>query len=518
MRRARETHSGAHAARQLHTLRHMTPSRSVGFVAVLAAIVMGLATLTHAQDLIGRWFSTTPGLTNGTATVTRDVPALDDDPAADDPDPWGFGDLRSLPRDAGGGFVLSPGAWSTTLETYCLYAGKPGPRVGDGYLYSPALTGTHAAIVTRVLERASTVPQVPQEDIQSLVWAILAHARYSSLPPGPRRAADALLTTQDIATIEANVKDRVSETVRNRLLPRLPQPLQTLLEAEARLRDLLATGASYAEQAATAVPDREPDPTPNDREIPTGRWSMTGSYLLRLQPEGYQKTRVDIVLPEATDVVKDDRGRITTLRGLDGFATEVEYDDQVAPLIIPGEPELRGFAFRRVTARLRVDGRDESVTINGEGWTFAGRMTGNGDIEAMVALDADVAVRAGGPSATLRHQARGSSSRYGDAASRYKDAKRQMDKYKAPSQKDVDNLADTGHYQKGVKAALGSSADAKATWLDNHFTRLARAAAYIACRLAGGCDPDEPQGKTFKPGGAATPGKNGSQLVGISGR
>jgi len=496
----------------------MTPSRSLGFLALLIALVMSPAPVTHAQDALGRWFSTSPGLTNDTATVARDVPALDADPDADEPDPWGFGELRSLPRDAGGGFLLSPGAWSTTLETYCLYAGKPGPRTGDGYLYSPELTGTHAAIVTRLLERASTAPQVPQEDIQSLVWAILAHARYSSLPPGPRRAADALLTAQDIATIEANVKDRASETIRRRLLPRLPQPVQTLLEAEARLRDLLATGASYAEQAATAVPDREPDPTPSDRDIPTGRWSMIGSYLLRLQPEGYQKTRVDIMLPEATQVVKDDRGRITSLRGTDGFATEVDYDDQVAPLVIPGEPDLRGYAFRRVTARLRVDGRDESITIEREGWTFAGRMTGNGDVEAMVALDADVAARAGGPSADPRSQARGSSSRYGDVASRYKDAKRQMDKYKAPSQKDVDDLADTGHYQKGVKAALGSSADAKAKWLDNHFTRLARAAAYIACRLAGGCDPDEPTGKTFKPGGAATPGKNGSQLVGISGR
>jgi len=496
----------------------MLASRSGGLLPLLVAIVMSLASLTHAQDLLGRWFSTTPGLTNGTATVARDVPALDDDPEADEPEPWGFGDLRSLPRDAEGGFAVPPGAWSATLETYCLYAGKPGPRVGDGYLYSPALTGTHAAIVTRLLERASTAPQIPQEDIQSLIWAVLAHARYSSLPPGPRRAADVLLTAQDIATIEANVKERASQAVRDRVLPRLPQPLQTLLETEARLRDLLATGASYAEQAAAAVPDREPDPTPNDRDIPAGRWSMSGSYLLRLHPEGYARTRVDIVLPEATDVVRDDRGRITSLRGADGFATEVEYDDQVAPLVIPGEPDLRGYPFRRVTARLRVDGRDESFTIEREGWTFAGRMTGNGEVEDMAARDADVATGASGPSAAPRAQARGSSSRYADAASRYKDAKRQMDKYKAPSQKDVDNLSDTGHYQKGVKAALGSSADAKAKWLDNHFTRLARAAAYIACRLAGGCDPDEPKGKTFKPGGAATPGKNGSQLVGISGR
>ena len=166
----------------------MTPSRPIGFAAALAAIVVSLTPHTQAQDLLSRWFTTTPGLTNSTATVSRDVPALDDDPDGDASEVWGFGDLRSLPRDAAGGFVLPPGAWSTTLETYCLYPGKPGPRGGDGYLYSPTLTGTHASLVTRLLERASTAPQVPQEDIQSLIWAILSHSRYSTLAPGPRRA------------------------------------------------------------------------------------------------------------------------------------------------------------------------------------------------------------------------------------------------------------------------------------------------------------------------------------------
>ena len=494
----------------------MTLSRSAGFVAFVTAGVLSVSPLTRAQDMLGRWFTTTPGLSNSTATATADLPVLDEDPDAESPENWGFGDLRSLPRDAGGGFSLVPGAWSTTVESYCLYAGKPGPREGSGYLYSPRLSGTHAPIVTRLLERASQAPDIPQEDIQSLIWAILTHARYSSLPAGPRRAADALLTRTDIATIEANVKERASQAVIDRLLPRLPEPVQTLLTAEARLRDLLATGGSYADQVAAAVPDREPDPTPTDREVPAGRWTMHGSYLVRFLPETYQKTRVDIVLPEPTDVVRDARGRIIAWRGADGFAAEVDYDDEVAPLTIPGEPDLRGYAFRRVTARLRVDGRDETVTIEREGWTFAGRMTGNGELEAMAALEAEAAARAGGPSAGALRQGRGGASRYGDAAKRYKDAKRQMDKFKAPSQKDADSLADTGHYRKGITAALGSSAEAKSKWLENHFTRLARAAAYIACRLEGGCDPEAPGGKTFRPGGAATPGTNGSQLVGIS--
>lgn len=475
-----------------------------------------------AQDLFGRWFSTSPGLSNSTATTARDVPALDadDDPETgeSDIDDWNFGDLRSLPRDDAGGFVLTPGAWTATLETYCLFAGKPGPRTGDGYLYSPTLAGTHAPLVRRILERASRDPEIPQQDIQSLIWAILSHARYSSLAPGPRRAADVLLSTAERATIEAAVKDRASQAVLDRLLPRLPEPLRELMATQARLRELLVTGASYADQAATAVPDRDPVPTPTDRDVPVSRWSMVGSYLVRFRPDSYQQTRVDVLLPEPGEVVRDTFGRITAIRGDGGFAAEVEYDDQTPPLVIPGEPTLRGYAFRRITHRSRVNGRDESAVIDHTGWTFAGRMTGQGDIDALVALDADVAGRRGGPGTVDTAQARGGSSRFSDARKRYNDAKRQMDRYKAPSEKDVERLTDTAHYQKGLKAALGGSAKAKADWLDNHFTRLARTTAYVLCRLSGGCDPEAPDGKTFRPGGAATPGTNGSQLVGISGR
>lgn len=60
-----------------------------------------------AQDLFSRWVSTSPGLSNSTATTARDVPALD---AGDDPetgesniDDRDFGDLRTLPGDDSGG-------------------------------------------------------------------------------------------------------------------------------------------------------------------------------------------------------------------------------------------------------------------------------------------------------------------------------------------------------------------------------------------------------------------------------
>ena len=169
---------------------------------------------------------------------------------------------------------------------------------------------------------------------------------------------------------------------------------------------------------------------------------------------------------------------------------------------------------------------EKTFTVDNAGWTFAGRMTGKGRLAPEVAP----ALVLGGPSDVV--QGRDINDRYSDWQRRYKDAKRTYDRSRPPSQKDVDKITDPGHYQKGVKAALGADPGAKAKWLEDHFNRLGRAAAYIACSLAGGCGEDngtrtpERAGKArpqrgpreFKPSGAATPAKNGSQLLGVSGR
>jgi hypothetical protein len=85
----------------------MTHSRCRGCIATAGIVALMLVPGLSAQDLFGRWFSTSPGLSNSTATTARDVPALDadDDPETgeSDIDDWNFGDLRSLPRDDAGG-------------------------------------------------------------------------------------------------------------------------------------------------------------------------------------------------------------------------------------------------------------------------------------------------------------------------------------------------------------------------------------------------------------------------------
>lgn len=461
-------------------------------ISLVIAIVVLLGPLSYAQDLVSRWLTPKPLLTTGLANTVRDIPALDPPAGEDVNDDMTFGDLRSLPKDASGAYMLKPGAWQMTVQSFCLLAGTTGPSRGDGYLFAP-LTGPRATIINDILDHSAAHMEMPQEQIQSLLWAILAHARFSQLSPELQNAATALLSKTEIATIEADASERVTSAIRDQVIARLPASAAAIFEAESRLRDALATGASYEEQARLAVRDGEPEPQDGDREVPEGRWSIAGNYLIRFLPSDYTRTTIQVMVPEAVTTVLDSKQRIVATRSADEWATEVAYDDTIKPLTIQGDLDFKGYAFKRITLKHPVAGKIETLTIDNEGWTFQGHSNGKGILPDQGAVD-----------------------RYADWAKRYKDAKKGYDRSKPPSSKDVDRGTDLKHYGKGVKAALGNDPTKKASWLEDHFNRMGRMASYVLCRLEGGCDPDGD--KKFSPRGAAVPGAKGAQRLGMSGR
>ena len=215
----------------------------------------------------------------------------------------------------------------------------------------------------------------------------------------------------------------------------------------------------------------------------------------------------------------DAKGRILALRSADGWATEAEYDDTIPARVIPGERDFKGYAFKRITLRHpSSNGTIDTYTVNNTGWTFAGHFTGKGRVDDAPVAPSSLDSVFGGPSADARVQDRDINQRFSDWQKAYKDAKRTYDRSQPPSSKDVDKITDPSHYRKGVETALGADPSAKANWLQDHFNRLGRAAAYIACALEGGCSPNQPPSKLSPGSHSAVPGANGSQRLGLSGR
>ncbi|WP_126665508.1 hypothetical protein [Croceibacterium ferulae] len=203
--------------------------------------------------------------------------------------------MTALERTATGGFMLQPGYYSYSAQSYCLHAGTHGPGEGDGYLYAP-LAGS-AEIVVRVILRNSVArPEIEQSTVQSLIWAILSRAKLEDLNNGLRLAAAALLSPRQLATLNRSALDLLPGNSFSRLLGQVPAPLRAVVEAEAELRQAFASGGGdFAQLESIAVLAGAAPLGPGSQVIPSGRWSEhPDGFRVRYIPSGYSQTLVEV--------------------------------------------------------------------------------------------------------------------------------------------------------------------------------------------------------------------------------
>jgi hypothetical protein len=228
----------------------------------------------------------------------------DADPRAVLPDTFGarrrYTPLTKLARTAAGGFVLRPGFFELELQSYCLRAGTHGPSrsAGSGYLNAP-LKGSGAGIVRAILQRSVARPEIPQEQIQLLLWAIIARAKPRQLSPPIALTATKLLTPEELASMEAGSVGVLSEAILERAGVGLPEPARRALATENALRGRL-TDASYAfaDAERIAVTAGDAPPEAGAPEVPRGRWSLhPDGFYIRYLPSSYRRTLVQLYVP-----------------------------------------------------------------------------------------------------------------------------------------------------------------------------------------------------------------------------
>src|SRR5688572_27634037 len=159
--------------------------------AVLAAILaLSAASPTYAQigDVLGRARGAVDRMPSLSSFLEGEEPittSLDDAMTEvawlDGYDPGLLISLEGMPMDAEGRYRLIPGAYAFAAQSYCLKAGTHGPGGGEGYAYAP-LAGPKGAIVHKILRGSAAHPEIPQRDIQVLLWAIIARTKPSDMP------------------------------------------------------------------------------------------------------------------------------------------------------------------------------------------------------------------------------------------------------------------------------------------------------------------------------------------------
>ena len=144
-------------------------------------------------------------------------------------EPKTYKSLFSLPTSPQGAFLLQPGAYETSVESFCLHAGTHGPSSGSGYLYAP-LKGSKAAIIHSILRGAGQHQEIPQSQVQTLIWAIEARARLEDLPLALQLATAKLLTKKELLDLNGGALGLVPASLWERALESAPPDARKLLE------------------------------------------------------------------------------------------------------------------------------------------------------------------------------------------------------------------------------------------------------------------------------------------------
>jgi len=444
--------------------------------------------------------------------------------------PARFGDMSALPRTQSGGFVLRPGAWRFTAQSYCLSAGhyeKPG---GAGYMSGP-ITGKMAPYVRSILGASHGAPDIPQRHIQRLLWGVLSGVEIREMNAASQAAAATLLTPEQISDLNGGPAGFVPYELSSRALRKLPRSARDAYNAQRRLRIAAANPrSSYADLEAIAV--RGGVAPRSDDDIPAGRWSWhPDGYFIRYDSSSYSKTVVEIVVPERSSVVRDSQGRIIEWNFSNGDRVRTTYAGG-APIRSSIYPQADGHRFASIEIRAfdRASGGFKTTTKTVAGWAFVetgGSRRGEYPASGVRYASASgviypVAMLQSGEITVvditeINERAQEARERTEFIQERHRRAT------EPPSREDVDQFLDMEHYQDGIEAAFGGPSD-RHEWLIDHFEREARALAYateqIASLLDGTEDGAGAASPAYEPSGeSALPSGSGSlQRRGVSGR
>lgn len=463
--------------------------------------------LTKKIPGISKILKSKPSLTTSLTDAVTEVPFLDDY------NPEVFTSMDFLPRTPEGSIILKySGRYMYECESYCLRAGTYAPgegRGGDGYLYAP-LKGPHADIIRNILKKSYLNPGIPQEDIQVLLWAIISRTKVKDMSRNMQLTAARLLTPKEIYRINGSALGLIPKGLLEKAFENLPEPARQVMEAEARIREMLTkTHASYEELEEVAVLHGDPPHQEGDRKVPLGRWCFhPDGYFIRYFPDGYKRMHIELYAPESFRIKRDSKERIISITDQYGNSIKTEYDDATEPLSVQGESSLKGYAFQSIRfEHFNPDIAEEKqqIELTDVGWTFLGEYSGEGQTDM-------------------------TSGRFSDCGERYERCqihKEELDNLyyglkklsggSSPpqmSQKNTKEIMDLAHYCIALKEAINNHPSANENWIGLHID-LAKEAWQSAVSRSMGTHPEE---LVFDPADDPVPGKASSQRLADSGR
>jgi hypothetical protein len=431
------------------------------------------------------------------------------------------GDMKQLARTGNGGFVLQPGLWEATFDSYCLRAATWAPGAGDGYLWAP-IKGARGSAIATILRTSVRHPKIPREDIQMLLWAILSRTRVTNMPPKLQAAARALLPASEINAINVTGAQALDVASRTRLFRDVTGPLRQALEVESELRyQYSRANANYEQIEKIAILSGVPPPE-NQNAIKRGQWSRhPGGYFVRYFPDSFARTKVQVLRPAPVRIARDQLNRITSIEGSRG-RIDLAYS-AAAARPHPTNRRLKAYAFKtiRFTPRSNAGGAAQVIEYTDQGYTFHQSQPRRRGAMAMVA---DAMRRAFAFIAGTPVEAQGGLPGLIERAEQAQDVAADVEFIRDRAESatttgdaaSIDEAGDIAHVRDGVVVVvIGDTGDRVGfiTEMQEQFHEALEHAISVLEGLLDGTDVD-----TYDPGGGVAVPSGGGQLLGASGR
>lgn len=194
------------------------------------------------------------------------------------------------------GYLLKPGYYNIKLKSFCLKAGTYGPSKGDGYLYAP-LKGPKEKVVSSIIKNWELHKEIPQSDVQGLLWAIISKTKFNRMPPKMQGTAMLLLSNSEVDMLTSLGLDFINQDNIQKIIGDFPKPVQMVLDAENKIRQLLnSDNYSYEEIESIAMLAGIND---EKSEIQNGTWGLhPNGFYVSYHPSGYQHMVVKLYVPD----------------------------------------------------------------------------------------------------------------------------------------------------------------------------------------------------------------------------
>ncbi|MCX7877618.1 MAG: hypothetical protein N2510_03135 [Ignavibacteria bacterium] len=259
---------------------------------------------------------------------------------------------------------LGPGYYRMTIQSYCLKAGTHGPTKGSGHLIAP-LKGKLDNIVENILTRSANHPEIAQRDIQLLLWAIIAGAKFTDLDPGLQMRVKPLLTEAEIVQLSVGIKDIP--------LDLLPDDVKSVARFYKDLRAKITDpSSSFEDIERMAVISGEAPSQYLKKQIDPGNWAYIGDgFYMRLMPVKYSQSILELYRPESVNIQKDDKGRIILFEK-DGNRIEITFHDEPGSDVMKADDGKFYPIYRFKTIKYTGTNPGEEEIIENEGWMIRG--------------------------------------------------------------------------------------------------------------------------------------------------